>query len=196
MRIFFFVAVAAMTLCQSAHDGITIHFKGSVAESSAVDKIAEKACAVAQSNQWSCDRLSGEDIRRADGITAKYIAESDMSADLSGAKGVVIKPHEMSEPLYLVFSASGHLTNFIKTQFAGVEVHVKVIELLQEVKPFFTTLEIEDEGGYAQTKDKQRLAREMESVTTMMEKIKREHSDAHGPIKRPDGRILDLVGKK
>ncbi len=102
----------------------------------------------------------------------------------------------MSEPLYLVFSSSGRTENFIKTQFAGVETHVKVVELLEAVQPLFVTLELEDEGGYVKTKNKEHLAREMEGVVVMMEKIKRDRSDAQGPIKRPDGRILDLVSNK
>ena len=102
----------------------------------------------------------------------------------------------MSEPLYLVFGTSGRIQNFVKTQFAGVETHIKIVELLEQVRPLFTRLELEDEGGYAQTKDRQRLAREMEDVDIMIAKIKRDRPDAQGPVKRPDGRILDLVGKK
>lgn len=190
------IAIALLALSQAAHAGITIHFKGSTADSSAVDKISDMACAVAQSNQWSCTRLSGEEIRRTDAITARFISEVEKSADLSAAKGVVIKPHDMSEPLYLVFGASGRLRNFIKTQFAGVETHIKVLDLLEQVEPLFASFELEDEGGYAKTKDKEQLAREMESVTVMIEKIKRERPDAQGPVKRPDGRILDLVSNK
>jgi hypothetical protein len=196
MRYFAAVAFAALALSQPAHAGITIHFKGSAADASAANEITERACALAQLNQWPCAPLSGEDIRRTDGITARFIAENERSADLSGAKGVVIKPHEMSEPLYLVFGSSGRTQNFIKTQFAGAETHIKVVELLEALKPLFVSLELEDEGGYAKTKDKDRLAREMEGVTVMMEKIKRDRADAQGPIKRPDGRILDLVSNK
>ncbi|RYG38770.1 MAG: hypothetical protein EON93_01390 [Burkholderiales bacterium] len=187
---------AFLLLGPQAHAGITIHFKGSASDGQAVERIAEKACALAKSNQWSCEQLSGEDIRKADGITAKFIVENEKSPDLAGAKGVVIRPHEMSEPLYLVFGTSGRIQNFVKTQFAGAEIHIKVVELLEQLKPFFTSLEFEDEGGYAQTKDKQRLAREMEGVDVMIAKIKRDRPDAQGPVKRPDGRILDLVSKK
>jgi hypothetical protein len=190
------VALTFFLLAQQAHPGITIHFKGSASDEQAVNRIAEKACALAASNQWSCEQLSGEDIRKADGITAKLIAENEKSPDLVGAKGVVIRSHEMAEPLYLVFGASGRIQNFVKTQFAGVDTHIKIVELLEQVRPLFTSLELVDEGGYAQTKDRQHLAREMEGVDVMIAKIKRDRPDAQGPVKRPHGRILDLVIKK
>ncbi len=196
MRYFTALAIATLALSQPAHAGITIHFKGTATDSASIDKISEKACELARLNEWACTQLTGEEIRRSDAITARFISESEKSSALTGAKGVAIRPHEMSEPLYLVFSPSGRIQNFIKTQFAGAETHIKVVELLEGVKPLFANLELEDEGGYAATKDKEKLAREMEAVSLMIDKIKRERSDAQGPIKRPDGRILDLVSTK
>ncbi len=79
------VAIAALALFQPAHAGITIHFKGSAADAPAAIRITERACALAQLNQWPCSQLSGEEIRRTDGITAKFITEIEKSSDLSGA---------------------------------------------------------------------------------------------------------------
>lgn len=196
MRYFTALAITTLALSQPAHAGVTIHFKGTATDSAAIDRISEKACELARLNEWACTPLAGDEIRRTDAITARFINEVEKSSALASAKGVAIRPHEMSEPLYLVFGQSGRIQNFIKTQFAGAETHVKVIELLEGVRPLFASLELEDEGGYAASKDKAKLAREMEAVTLMIDKIKRERADAQGPIKRPDGRILDLVSNK
>jgi hypothetical protein len=101
----------------------------------------------------------------------------------------------MSEPLYLIFSATGKVDNFIKTQFAGADVHIGVIEVLDAVKPFFLNLAIEDEGRYWDTRNRSFLEEDMASVLIQIEAIKAQHPNAVGPVKRPDGRILDLVSK-
>jgi len=108
----------------------------------------------------------------------------------------VIYPAEMSEPLYLVFGGKGKLDNFIKTQFAGVDTHIDVINLLDAVKPFFKLLDIIDEGRYWETRSRDNLEEDMESVASQIAEIKLRHSKAFGPVKRPDGRILDLVANE
>lgn len=187
---------AAMVMCFTrANAGITIHFKGSVADDAAIEKIAEVACAEAQKNAWRCTRVVGEEIKSLDSITVKAIAKLDGSADFTKAKGVVVLMHEMSEPLYLVFGSSRQIDNFVKTQFAGADVHIRAVELLEKVKPHFTTLEVHDEGNYWESKDRAMLEKELDGIQAMMAKIKSQRSDAEGPVKRPDGRILDLVRK-
>jgi len=195
MRFSCFVAAACVACSFPAFAGITIHFKGSVVDDASVEKIADAACMEAQKNSWQCKPVAGEEIARLDGITAKSIARIENSTDLSKVKGVVVLMHEMSEPLYLVFGPSRRIDNFVKTQFAGATVHVHAVELLQKLKPFFATLEVMDEGGYWETKDRSKLEQELEAVQTMMANIKSKRTDVQGPVKRADGRILDLVGR-
>jgi len=187
---------AFLAISNQAFAGITIHFQGRAADAQAVERVVENSCERARANGWSCERVAGDDIRRVDGITARKLVELEKTNDLAGSTGVVIRPHEMSEPLYLVFSRSGQMNNFVKTQFAGPDIHVKVVELLEAIRPLLVSLEFEDEGGYALTKDRAKLVKEFDGVDAAMAKIKREHPEATGPIKRPDGRILDLVSKK
>jgi len=188
------LVVVAMVCCSSpAFAGITIHFSGTVADDESIEKIAEVACAEAQANSWRCQKVIGDEVTRLDGITAKSIAQIEGSSDFGGVKGVVVNMHAMSEPLYLVFGPSRRLNNFVKTQFAGAETHIRAVELLRKVQPFFRSLEVVDEGGYWETGDRTKLEREFAGVEAAMAKIKSQRSDVHGPVKRPDGRILDLM---
>jgi hypothetical protein len=130
-----------------------------------------------------------------DHITLESLQELDGTPSLSVANGVVIYPADMSEPLYLVFGARNKLNNFIKTQFAGPETHIGVIEVFDTIKPFFRNLEIEDEGRYWETRNRAFLEEDMGSVSAQIEAIKAQQSNVTGPFKQPDGRILDLVSK-
>lgn len=196
MRLSSLLAGAILAWLSPAFAGVTIHFKGTVADDASVQKVTDAACAEAQKNSWQCKPVLGDEIAQLDGITAKSISKLENSVDFNGVKGVVVLMNEMSEPLYLVFGPSRRIENFVKTQFAGADVHIQAVELLQRIKPFFATLEVIDEGGYWDTKDRSKLEKELAGVDAMMSKIKSERSNVQGPVKRPDGRILDLVGKK
>jgi hypothetical protein len=175
--------------------GVTIHFKGQVTNAAAIEKIKSSACEIAKAHSWRCDPVSDPKSPVLDHITTQSLQELDGTSNLSVANGVVIYPADMSEPLYLVFGASNKLDNFVKTQFSGPETHLGVIEIFDSIKPFFLSLEIEDEGRYWETRNRALLEEDMGSVSAQIEAIKEQRPNVTGPVKRPDGRILDLVGK-
>lgn len=185
--------IAGLLASSNAIAGVTIHFKGQLESSASVEQIASAACAVAKAHSWRCEPVSDPKSQLLDRITLQSLQELDGSASLSKANGVVIYPAEMSEPLYLVFGAKDKLDNFIKTQFSGPNAHIGVIEIFDAIRPFFLTLEVTDEGRYWETRNRALLEEDMASVSAQIEAIKRQHPDATGPVKRPDGRILDLV---
>jgi hypothetical protein len=50
--------------------------------------------------------------------------------------------------LRLEFDGDVYVQEFIKTQFAGVQVHIEVLKLLKAVEPLFRQLKVEDEVKY------------------------------------------------
>jgi hypothetical protein len=56
---------------------------------------------------------------------------------------------ELNDPLANKWVCSG----FCKTQFAGVDVHVQVAEILRLVASFMSYVEIDDEADYYETRD-------------------------------------------
>lgn len=103
-------------------------------------------------------------------------------------RGVLISPHPESETLALVFNRDGELCHyfpspkprrylemkslFCKTQFAPIETHIAICELLHVVQDrHFPGLKVTDEGEYWQTGDREVLARNLGIISSMMEKI-------------------------
>ena len=66
-------------------------------------------------------------------------------------RGIVLYPHENSEPLRLEFDRDLIVQEFIKTQFAPAEIHVKIVGFLKKIAPHFEALTVEDEGEYWDT---------------------------------------------
>jgi len=99
----------------------------------------------------------------------------------------------MCEPIHLEFGNDLFCQDFVKTQFAGPEVHVQIIELFKRLEPHFKTLKIEDEGEYWETADRKRLQQNMDTVDRMIREAKAKNPAVRGPVKLPDGRIVDLI---
>ncbi len=85
-------------------------------------------------------------------------------------RGLIIDPHSNSEPLFMMFDpqtgrlmmlmdiADGHSLSYylsVKTQFAPVETHIALCEVLHRLQAEFgaSTLLVNDEGEYFDTGD-------------------------------------------
>ena len=188
--------LAALALCAlacTAHAGITIHFEGTAASDAAVRKIVDTTAQRAEKHGWRYQRIGAGEVATLDGVTLRMIDEAEGSKAPSDVRGIVVYPHEMSEPLYLVFGPKRRTKNFVKTQFAGADVHVRLVELLESLKPLFAELEVDDEGEYWSTHDRAKLERHLSSALAAMDALRINTAGARGPVKRPDGRILDIV---
>src|SRR5437764_6086867 len=146
-RVYF--TAALLFVAQASHAGITIHYEGQADSPSTFEKMGSAVCERASQLGWACKPIHGNDIRTADQITARFLSELEGSSDLAGARGVVVYPGPMCEPLYLVAGPSGKVKNFVKTQFAGADVHVKIVELLEVARANLTNLQLEDESGFS-----------------------------------------------
>ncbi len=108
-----------------------------------------------------------------------------------GLRGITFQPHEECETLTLLFDTEGVLQSlfsmifgshdsrvkyphiFVKTQFSGIETHIKVINLLVYLKKkYFKVLHITDEGGYYPKKNIEALSGRMEFIGNAIETIR------------------------
>jgi hypothetical protein len=110
-------------------------------------------------------------------------------------RGIVLYPHKNSEPLRLEFDRDLFMQDYTKTQFAPIEVHVKMIRLLKEIAPQFVELVVEDEGEYWDTEDVDALARNLETCFRAMRVLLSSNPDLQGPVHLPSGRIADVVSR-
>lgn len=146
--------------------GVTIHYAGEVSKASKVKQVLKSAEKYAAQRKWKVEPLTD---------------------------GIKIHAHEWCEPINLVFKGTILSEDFVKTQFAGPEVHEKVIGLFQIIKPFMAKLEIEDEGEFWETGDFIRLKANIDKTNEMMKKHKAENPKLQGPRKLPNGLIVDLL---
>ena len=167
--------------------GVTLHYEGAAKNQKAITSALATARAEAQRLGWKvadANEASASITRTIDDIEAPYRGT---------LTGIVIYPHPMCEPLYLQFGSDLFLQDFVKTQFAGADVHIAIVELLHKLEPYFQTLAVEDEGEFWGTADRTKLLSNLDAVNTMIESIKQSRPGAKGPIKLPNGRILDVA---
>jgi hypothetical protein len=125
-----------------------------------------------------------------DGINHNLMPNSRKKPDL-GLRGITFQPHEDCETISFLFDTEGVLQSifsmifgnpdarikyphiFVKTQFSGIETHVKIINLLTYLKKkYFKVLHITDEGGYYPKKNLDALSERMEFIGNAIDTIR------------------------
>lgn len=100
-----------------------------------------------------------------------------------GLRGILFNLHPEAEPVTMLFNEKGVLNSifstlfpevqgrrgypwcFTKTQFAGIEAHIQLVNLLQYLgKKYFIKFHLEDDGGYFPKKDRAKLEHRMSVV--------------------------------
>ena len=100
-------------------------------------------------------------------------------------RGLIIQPHESSEPVWLEFDGELHVQASTKTQFAPTRIHIEIIELLRAIQPFFLELKVYDEGDYWETGDPARLQSRLDVLNAAMGVLERAlggRSGKSGPL--------------
>jgi hypothetical protein len=153
--------------------GLSIHYSGTIKNYALIEDLVNEVEDICKSLDWKyhiCEKKS----------TANYTAHiSDpnfINYTPEDIKGITILPAEC-EPVNLTFFPSGILCSVVKlmynnattndlmvdtistkTQFAGPDTHITVLNLLQYLKDkYFAVFELRDEGHYWETKDKKIL---------------------------------------
>jgi hypothetical protein len=167
--------------------GITIHYRGRVADVSHIDVAVDTAVAAAERRGWAARRFAN-----ARATVPRTSPEREW--EYAGpTRGVVITPHEQSEPLCLEFDGDGVVEDFCKTHFAGADTHMAVIELLRELQPALESLEVVDEGEYWETSDRTRLTRLLDDCNEQLAHHLRSNPNVRGPVRLENGRMVDLI---
>ena len=167
--------------------GITIHFEGRLKSSASLPDVLEVARAFANKQNWPVVEILA-DTRSL----ARVRDEADW--DFVGkTSGIEIQPHESAEALRLEFDSDGYVQEYIKTQFAPLEVHKSVVDLLRKLEPFFVSLDIVDESDYWETNDSLSLERSFDRFFKVVEEEKAANPRLNGPFRLDNGRIVDLL---
>jgi hypothetical protein len=166
--------------------GVTVHYQGKAKDAAAVAKVLAAARSVASDHSWKV-----KDANVANASVARVVAGKETLYQ-GPLTGIAIYPHPMCEPIYIRFGTDMFMRDFVKTQFAGADVHVEVVGLLRKLKPLLADLQVQDEGEYWETNDRAKLATNIATVNAMIESIRKSRPGAKGPVKIGD-RIIDLM---
>jgi len=167
--------------------GVTIHFEGQLFNEAAFSALLETTSTFARQNGWPTEPLKSKN--------AKLLRVRDeVDWDYCGpVKGIRIFPHDDCDPIRLEFDSDLYIQDYTKTQFAGATIHLKVLELLALIQPFFSTFSVKDEGEYWETRNLTVLVEHMNSTQQVIEDMLREDPSAAMKVKTPEGRIIDLI---
>jgi hypothetical protein len=114
----------------------------------------------------------------------------------SRVRGIVLYLHKNSEPLRLEFDRDLIVQEFIKTQFAPAEIHVKIVGFPKEIVPHFEALTVEDEGEYWDTGGLDVLENHRQAIFRALSDELSASADLVGPVRLRSGRIADLATRR
>ena len=167
--------------------GVTIHFEGRLQSEAAYTRCIQNTLAFAAVRGWRVEPI--EPAERT-----LHRVRNDEDLDYSGpTRGVCVLAHDDAERLRLEFDRDLYVQEYVKTQFAPIDVHVAIVELLSQLAPEFEELSVEDEGEYWGTRDRSLLERHISSCFAAMDDAIAADPTLSGPFRMPSGRIADLV---
>lgn len=167
--------------------GVTIHFEGRLKSNKDFDKVVFIAKEFAEKNEIEFSFFEESDkllLRVKDGKEFDYQGIT---------RGIRIQPHDNSDPLNLEFDKDNYMQEYCKTQFAEIDTHIKIVDFLRQIEPYFEKLNVEDKGEYWETKSVEILQKHIDNCFAAIEDLKKERKDLSGPYRIEDGRIIDLM---
>ncbi len=202
--------------------GVTIAFKGKLKSPDLVHDLIDDVADICQTNHWSYDILNSEGplLPSPPKIHYEEDEESGTFKSISiegklGLKGISFKPHNKSETIELFFDTEGVVRSvlsvifreslrvkypwiFVKTQFAGTDAHIKIINLLLYLrKKYFSKMIIRDDGGYYPAKDIEKLTLRMDTINNAIATLNDvfEHSEFKGTPDEIMNQVQDALNR-
>ncbi len=167
--------------------GVTIHFEGQLKSDKEFESVIEKAIEFATINEMPFYHFN-EPLKKLERV------KDEQDWDYEGpTKGIHIQPDANAEPFWLEFDKDNYIQDYCKTQFAGPDVHIKLIDFLKSIQSNFFDLNVFDEGEYWETNDVILLENNFHNFFDAAENAKKENPKLNGPFKLEDGRIIDLM---
>ncbi len=169
--------------------GVTIHFEGKLKDEDAYEKLMASSRAFASEMEWPYSEIQETEV------TLQRVKDEEDWDYTGPVKGLEILPHEASDPFRLEFDRDLYIQEYVKTQFAPIEIHVLLIDFLRKNIDLFEDLEIVDEGEFLETNDINVLEGHIEACDKQMKDYLSQPEKYYGPVKLESGRIIDLMEK-
>lgn len=176
--------------------GISLHYRGKIKSTKLIAELTNEVEDICKTNNWSYKIFDDETHRpleKNEELIDAYLSEdeeNDLRQPDLGLRGITFRPHERSESVALLFDENGIIRSilsvlfpyiqedekypwsFVKTQFAGAQAHVKVVNLLVYLqKKYFKAFKLIDDGGYYPDMDLDALETRMGIIDRAMDTI-------------------------
>ena len=179
--------------------GVSIHYRGKMADISTIDVLCEEMALVADKMGWTCTRLDDDWSKPADASIEVTEKGSQITGHLA-LKGIAFSIHPKCESLRFFFDAAGNLCDpvsmtlicegalkpedvwiAVKTQFSGPETHIWIVGLLKYIQEHYLPgLEVRDEGEFWETGNHEMLKEKMNLINDKITIISSELSRVTG----------------
>jgi hypothetical protein len=196
---------------QLTNMGVTIHYRGKLKSPNLINDVVSEIEDICLSNNWHY-RILGDEKQRITELSEKAGHKGKLLDKILNLNidGISFKPHEDAENMQFIFDKEGALKSvfatmlgmnegkklewiFCKTQFAGADIHIKLINLLIYLqKKYFKKLEITDEGGYYPDKDIDALNTRMGFIDNALSTVKEIFEQSEFDGKSPD-QVMDQI---
>ena len=167
--------------------GVTIHFEGRLRGDAAFDRCVSCISEFAVAKGWRAEEFTLENQ-----TLCRVRNEHDWDY-VGPTRGIEVQPHPCSDPLRFKFDDGLFVQEYIKTQFAPIEVHLDVVCLLEKLNSIFSWLTVEDEGEYFETKEMKRLIDHRQKIEEILAELMAGDPSMRGPVRLSHGRIADYV---
>jgi len=167
--------------------GVTIHFEGRLRDQTAYEGLVGVVSSLAESQGWRTETIDSAEV------TLLRVRDEQEWDYVGPVKGITVYLHEDCDPVRLEFDRDLYVQEFTKTQFAGADYHLKVINLLKTIQPFFSELKVDDEAEYWDTNDRSTLQYHLDTIQKMIAAELKKNPFARARVKAPDGKIIDLM---
>ena len=165
---------------------------------SLIDPIQQEVIKFSQSMNWKY-RLANKDMSKP--FNARLV-HGNKGAKIKGhipLRGISVDSDPDNETLSLLFNPEGKLTSFlreiyirersippdqdwlfVKTQFGTVDAHIAIVKLLQYLKQsYIPNLDVNDDGEYWETADRERLIARRGYLFGMMTQVEKALTSAN-----------------
>ena len=176
--------------------GITIHYHGKLDDPRVLPDLLLAARHFCFQRKWKFENIDDRVIGTVERVKS-YESENieTITAPIDDVqRGLLIDPHPDSEPVWLLFNQHGELCFymplpepgqywenkllFTKTQFAPLDTHISICELLHLIQDrYFSSLQVSDEGEYFETHDPARLAQNIGKLNAIMDRVENALTD-------------------
>ena len=193
--------------------GVTLYYHGSLRQPQDVHGLISELTDIATANHWKYHVLDDPWDKE---VTVKLVHDEGLARFVgnAGLKGIVLSPHPESEGVHLLFDKEGVLRSllemtdppdkrdgfaFTKTQFAGIDVHIQLVHLLEHIgKKYMQEWHLEDDSGYMKHRDRERALEVFHTISDAINAITEAFDTIDIPenIKEDEAKFISLVEER